>query len=574
VEIIGRKIAGKFSIEAFIGGGAMGAVYRAKQIELDKDVAIKVLHDKHAQEQSFVARFKREAKAASLIDHPNSMRVLDFGQEPDGMLYIAMELLEGPSLHRIIQNEGPLETPRIINLARQILAALAAAHDLQILHRDLKPENIIVTTKKDDEGHGSELVKVCDFGIAKMGASSADSSIQAAKLTNAGSIVGTPDYMSPEQARGKGEVDSRSDLYSVGVILYEMMTGRVPFKADTPLGVVLSHINDQPPPPSEINPHCDPKLEAVCMRALSKSPDDRYASAREMRAALADGGTQVMSAPVDSVRLPQPSDSGSGKRGLVLAPEPSLATSDTMIADAPPSEPIRPPMTSAMAALMDPPDKPKKGSSPLGVIAILLILAGGGAAAYWFKFRTVPSETPAPIASLAIVESAPMPNASVSAVAPTVTPSVSAVASTTHMPSSSVATTHPTSPVSATTPMTSASTSASAVTSVAAPPPSPLHVVVGPITADHITPSEVLTALPVARFDRCYRDAVGTQVKPPTGDAKLHLTITQSSIEASFAGSPELANEVGGCISKAAGSMNITLADGTATADVDLSFKD
>ncbi len=586
MQILGRKIGGKFAVQSPIGNGAMGAVYRARQIDLDKDVAIKVLHDKHAVEQSFVARFKREAKAASLIDHPNSMRVLDFGQEPDGLLYIAMELLEGPSLHHIIQTESPLETPRIINLVRQILAALAAAHDLQILHRDLKPENIIVVTKKDDEGHGSELVKVCDFGIAKVGSSSADSSIQNAKLTNAGSIVGTPDYMSPEQARGKGEIDQRSDLYSVGVILYEMMTGRTPFKAQTPLGVVLAHLNETPRPPSELAPACDSKLEAICMKALSKSPDDRFASARELRTALADGGgTMIMAAPGDhapvSIREPMISkrDGAPSKRGLVLADEPELATSATLIQDAPPmSERARPPMTSAMATLMEKPDAPPvSGPSPMVVLLAILALAGSGAL-YWFKFRpqvaadTATVGTVAPLASPSAsmtASAAPMVvTSSITSVAPRASSSPSASASA-HAVASSGSSAAPIVTASQT---TQASASAAPSATVAAPPAA-THVVVGKITAEQISSSEVQAALPLGRFELCYREGTLSRPKLPTGDAKLHLNMTPTSIEASFAGSPELANDVGSCISHAAGAMNITI-NNPCTADVELQFKE
>lgn len=585
MEIIGRKIGGKFAVEAPIGNGAMGAVYRARQIDLDKDVAIKVLHDRHAAEQSFVARFKREAKAASLIDHPNSMRVLDFGQEPDGLLYIAMELLEGPSLHKIIQTESPLETPRIINLVRQMLAALAAAHDLDILHRDLKPENIIVVTKKDDEGHGSELAKVCDFGIAKVGSSSADSSIQNAKLTNAGSIVGTPDYMSPEQARGNGEIDQRSDLYSVGVILYEMMTGHTPFKAQTALGVVLAHLHEIPRPPSELAPACDSKLEAICMKALSKDPHDRYASAREMRTALADwSATSVMAAPGDhpsSIRELPVSKHSSSKRGLILAEEPELATSATLIQDSPPkSSAIRPPMTSAMAVLMETPDAPPvSGPSPTLVLLAIVALAVAGGTLYWFKFKPQPGIADAQVASVA-ASVTPRASATASSVPMVVTSSITSIAprlpsapsssASAHAAASSVATV--VAPQNPTPPTTHATASAPPSATVTATPTA-THVVIGKITADQISVSAVQTALPLGRFEVCYREGTLSRSKPPTGDAKLHLNMTPTAIEASFAGSPELANDVGACISHAASAMNITI-DNPCTADIELQFKE
>jgi serine/threonine protein kinase len=264
-ELIGRTIADKYAIDSYLGGGGMGAVYRARQVGLDKLVAIKILHSEFATETSFVTRFKREAKAASRIDHPNSMRVLDFGQEPDGLLYIVMEYLAGRSLYKIFRDEAPLEPERIIDLFRQALGALAAAHDLGIIHRDLKPDNIIVMQRTGDEGVSGEHVKVCDFGIAKF---TENTQVTAAeKLTADGTIIGTPDYLSPEQARSEG-IDARSDLYSMGVMLFEALTGQTPFHADTPLGIVLQHLDAEPPKPSTLAPDVDPKLETICLRCL------------------------------------------------------------------------------------------------------------------------------------------------------------------------------------------------------------------------------------------------------------------------------------------------------------------
>src|SRR5579859_5990550 len=191
--LIGRTIAGKYVVESFIGGGAMGAVYKAKQLSLDKAVAIKVLHP-DLSDPTFVARFQREAKAASRLDHPNSMRVIDYGRDTDGLCYIAMELLDGKTLFRILREaDGPLDDERTVDLTRQILAALAAAHDLGIVHRDLKPENIIVVESKSDDGHPVETVKVCDFGMAKMMSSDASVDTSVEKLTSRGIVVGTPE---------------------------------------------------------------------------------------------------------------------------------------------------------------------------------------------------------------------------------------------------------------------------------------------------------------------------------------------------------------------------------------------
>ncbi|HEX8792859.1 MAG TPA: serine/threonine-protein kinase [Polyangiaceae bacterium] len=284
--VLGRTIAGKFLVEAYLGGGAMGAVYRAKQLALEKDVAIKIMHGDHAGDATYVARFQREAKAASRLDHPNSMRVIDFGQEDDGLLYIAMEFLDGRDLFRVLQQEWPLPPARIADILSQALAALAVAHEMGIVHRDLKPENIMLLRGTDDEGRARDIVKVCDFGIAKF-TDRKDGTPQTGgqKLTTQGIVVGTPEYMSPEQGKGEA-LDARSDLYAMGVILYQLLTGRVPFDAETALGVVLKHVTEEPVPPSSVHPPSDRQLEAICLKAMRKKREDRYQSAREMRTEL------------------------------------------------------------------------------------------------------------------------------------------------------------------------------------------------------------------------------------------------------------------------------------------------
>jgi serine/threonine-protein kinase len=285
--LIGRTFAGKYTLETMLGQGAMGAVYRARQIDLDKTVAIKVLHRELAADATVVERFRREAKAASRLEHPNSIRVFDFGREPDGVLYLAMEYLAGQSLLGVMQEAGRLPPQAVVHVLSQVLSALSVAHELGIFHRDLKPENIMIVEGRGQDGELTEIVKVCDFGIAKILEPDAPqgSSASPRKGTTTGIVVGTPDYMSPEQARGQ-RVDGRSDLYSVGVILYELLAGQVPFQGQTPLDVVVKHVSEPPAPPSSVQAGVDSRLEAVCLKALEKQAADRFPDARAMRQAL------------------------------------------------------------------------------------------------------------------------------------------------------------------------------------------------------------------------------------------------------------------------------------------------
>jgi serine/threonine-protein kinase len=248
-------------------------------------VAIKVMHRELAQEGSYAARFHREARAASRLDHPNSLRVMDFGQEPDGLLYIAMEYVEGRDLYTLMREDWPLSDARIIDILSQALGALATAHEMGVVHRDLKPENIMVQRGKSDDGHKVDVVKVCDFGIAKINEEGEGDKAGGRKLTTQGVVIGTPEYMSPEQARGE-KLDARSDIYSMGVILYHLITGRVPFEADTALATVLKHVTEAPPAPSSLFAGVNPRLEAIALKAIEKQRDSRFQDCRAMRADL------------------------------------------------------------------------------------------------------------------------------------------------------------------------------------------------------------------------------------------------------------------------------------------------
>jgi eukaryotic-like serine/threonine-protein kinase len=279
-DYIGKTVAAKYRVEQMIGEGGMGKVYKATQLALDKPVVLKVLRQALLSDERTVARFQREAKAASRLNHPNSISVLDFGQSEDGALYIAMEYVQGKDLHHIVSREWPLPESRIIRIISQVLSALADAHSASVIHRDLKPENIMVEQRRGEP----DFVKVLDFGIAKIVDGTDD---DGPALTRAGFVCGTPEYMSPEQARG-ATLDPRSDLYSVGVILYQLVAGLLPFDSDTAVGFATAHLTEQPPPPSRRRPDArvSPSMERLIMRALAKSPDDRPQTADQFRAEL------------------------------------------------------------------------------------------------------------------------------------------------------------------------------------------------------------------------------------------------------------------------------------------------
>jgi len=269
---LGRVFAQKYRVENLLGEGGMGRVYRAVQLSLDKVVCLKVLRRELAGDPSTQARFQREARAASRLNHPNSIQVMDFGSAEGGELYLTMEYIKGRDLQQLLTAEFPLDEPRVCHIMAQVLDALAEAHAQHVIHRDLKPENIMVCDSRGDANY----VKVLDFGIAKI-----QDTITQPKLTRAGLVCGTPEYMSPEQARGL-ELDARSDLYSAGIILYQMVTGTLPFNADNPIGFVTAHLNDPPVPPRERRPEVSVAMEGLILRTLNKNRDARPASAKAM----------------------------------------------------------------------------------------------------------------------------------------------------------------------------------------------------------------------------------------------------------------------------------------------------
>ena len=289
---VGLELAGKYVVEVLIGEGAMGRVYKARQIALGKPFAVKILASHLMNDEASHARFASEAQNAASLNHPNCVSVVDYGRSQDGITYIVMEYIAGVTLERLIADQYPLARERIVDLCLQLLAALTEAHGLGILHRDLKPENILVQQLRT---HG-ELAVVLDFGIAKL-MDNPDGVGVAPRLTTQGMVCGTPEYMSPEQARGH-KLDSRSDLYAVGVILYQMLTGRPPFESNSAVEILHKHLHEDPIPPSVLLGTDPDPLEAVCLRALAKDPNQRYGSANEFReeiiAATSSKSTQGM----------------------------------------------------------------------------------------------------------------------------------------------------------------------------------------------------------------------------------------------------------------------------------------
>ena len=266
---VGQLFASRYDIQTIIGQGGMGIVYKAHDRELDDVVAIKTLRSEAlSADPTLLDRFKQEIRLARRITHPNILRTHDLG-ESNGLRYLSMEFVKGITLKGLVEQDQLIPTPVALRIAKQICAGLAAAHEVGVIHRDIKPQNIII------EPTGG--LKVMDFGIARL--------TQERGMTAAGTVVGTPDYMSPEQARG-ANLDFRSDIYSTGVVLYELFTSVLPFEGDTPLAVVLKHVQEKPPSPQAKNPRIDPKIAAIILRCMQKDPADRFQSVNQLYEAL------------------------------------------------------------------------------------------------------------------------------------------------------------------------------------------------------------------------------------------------------------------------------------------------
>ena len=348
--LINTLFDGRYRIMRKLGSGGMADVYLAEDEELGRRVAIKILNDKYAPDEQFVERFRREAKNAAGLSHPNIVSIYDRG-EAEGTYYIAMEYLDGRSLKELVVARGPLPIADAIAATRQVLAALRFAHRKGVVHRDIKPHNVMA----DADGR----LKVTDFGIARAGVS---------QMTEAGSIIGTAQYLSPEQARG-ASVDQRSDLYSMGIVLYEMLTGEVPFTGESPVEIAMKHLSDTPRPPSLLRPDIPPDLDMVVLRALAKNPDDRFQTAEEMDAELerVAAGVGVTAETADAATA-------------VLSGA-ALASAQTAIV------PPRRPPTEARPSYRYAEPPPRRRAVWPWILALLLVVAA--AVAGWYAFGQI-----------------------------------------------------------------------------------------------------------------------------------------------------------------------------------------
>lgn len=328
---------GRYKIIEKIGGGGMADVYKAEDLTLGRTIALKILHKQFASDEGFLERFRREAQAAAKLNHPNIVSIYDVGDE-NGVYYIVMEYVPGLTLKKIIQKDAPLSTEKTVHIAMQIAKAMEFAHQHEIIHRDIKPQNVMIT----DSGE----IKVTDFGIARAGATST--------MTRTGSILGTAHYISPEQAQGS-IVGPTTDIYSLGVVMYEMATGELPFRGENPVAVALKHINDTPLPPRSVFAAVPESLEAVIMKAMTKNPSDRYRSADALREDLK---RVIEGMPVKVMGSVVPAD------------VPEQADLTRTIAAKPTGGAPRPKK------------KPKKGLIIGIIVAVLILLMGGGALAY------------------------------------------------------------------------------------------------------------------------------------------------------------------------------------------------
>ncbi len=406
--LVGQVVAGKYRIVRLLGEGGMGCVYMAEQMlgTSTRKVALKTLHKHLSHDPHIKARFDREAGTVAALEHPNTIQVYDFGAMEDGTLYLVMEFVQGNSVADLLEKEGPMPPARVENIMRQVCGSLEEAHGHGIVHRDLKPDNVVLTERAGQK----DWVEVLDFGIAKR---SSEHDPNEAKLTQQGMVLGTPPYMSPEQFTGQ-PIDSRSDIYALGVMAYEMLTGRLPWQANTAWEWASKHMTE-PPTPLDSQPlgaHVPPAMRSAIQRALAKNKDERFGSVKEFFEAFSGkhGAEAALPAPIPGrakteIGAPMPMMGGMGgpavTPGAFAAPAPGPGPGPAAV---PPG-----PMHSAR-------DGAKKGPGGLviglGVLAVLLL--GGGAAALALR-----GNKPKPVTTIDLTASATATTAEVDAGAAT-----------------------------------------------------------------------------------------------------------------------------------------------------------
>ncbi|MDQ3337251.1 MAG: protein kinase [Myxococcota bacterium] len=398
-NVIGREVAGRYRILAKLGEGGMGTVYRAEQISLKRTIALKMLRPDVGGGSLILRRFNAEAEAVAKLSHPNTVNIFDFGQDADGMLFIAMEFIEGRSLRAAIHAEAPLPVRRALTIASQVCASIADAHSHSIVHRDLKPDNVML----QDRGKQRDVVRVLDFGIAKL----RDDTRANNQMTQAGDMLGTPQYMAPEQIRAE-QIDGRTDVYALGCMLYEMLTARLPFEGPTVMALLSKHLMETPPPPSQRRPDLNlpPMIDDLVMGAMAKDPAHRPATMEQfgehIHALLATlpADPAGPSAPLSVPYVPSPAvrvDTPQAYSALAsptsqpfaphTPPPPVHAPTPP-----PPYNPIPPPPAAPTFQIAQPPS----GSKRTMLLIIGLVVLGAAGVGIYFATKSPSKTDPTP----------------------------------------------------------------------------------------------------------------------------------------------------------------------------------